>query len=106
MTCSDDGSLRVWNLETGKQIANWRDEKNDEVAIALSPDGKKVVSGNWDGTVRLWNIETGKVIAKWTGHAASVNSVCWNQDGERVMTRIQAMMGQQECGMWRAERPS
>ena len=25
MTCSYDGSLRVWNLQTGKQIANWQD---------------------------------------------------------------------------------
>jgi WD40 repeat protein len=55
-------------------------------AIALSPDGKKVVSGSEDHVVRLWDIDTGKVIAKWTGHTETVNSVCWNQDVGRVVT--------------------
>ena len=86
MTCSDDGSLGVWNLQTGKHIANWQDGKSHVYSIALSVDGKKVVSGCFDGAVRLWSIETGKVIARWTGHTQLVWSVCWNQDGERVLS--------------------
>ena len=42
MTCSDDGSLVIWNLETGKHIANWQDEKSAVYSIGLSVDGKKV----------------------------------------------------------------
>jgi WD40 repeat protein len=69
MTCTPDGSLRVWNLQTGKQIGNdWRDGDSDVFTIALSLDGKKVVSGSNDAAVRLWDVDTGKVIAKWTGH--------------------------------------
>jgi len=86
ITCSDDGSLGVWNLQTGKHIANWQDGKSHVYSIALSVDGKKVVSGCFDGAVRLWSIETGKVIARWTGHTQLVWSVCWNQDGERVLS--------------------
>jgi len=78
LTCSDDGSLAVWNLQTGKHIANWQDGGSAMNSIALSLDGKKVVSGSSDGRVRLWSIEIGKVIAKWTGHTAFVLSVCWN----------------------------
>jgi WD40 repeat protein len=55
-------------------------------AIALSPDGKKVISGSWNGAVRLWNLDAGKVIAKWTGHTGKIVSVCWNRDCERVMS--------------------
>jgi WD40 repeat protein len=44
MNNSGNGSLRVWNLQTGKKIANWRDGDNAVYAIALSSDGKKVVS--------------------------------------------------------------
>jgi len=86
MTCSDDGSLAVWNLQTGKNIANWQDGESGVNSIALSVDGKKVVSGSDDFAVRLWNMETGKVIAKWTGHTQRVWSVCWNRDGERVLS--------------------
>jgi len=86
MTCSEDGSLGVWNLQTGKRIANWQDGKSHVDSIALSVDGKKVVSGSGDGAVRLWNMETGKILAKWTGHTSTVLSVCWNRDGEQVLS--------------------
>ncbi|KAG1777214.1 quinon protein alcohol dehydrogenase-like superfamily [Suillus placidus] len=89
MTCSFDGSLRVWNLKSGKQIGdNWRDGPSwsGVSTIALSPDGKKVVSGSEDGGVRLWDIDTGKVIGKWLGHTDGVLDVCWSRDGRRVLS--------------------
>jgi len=87
MTCSYDGSIRVWNLESGAQIGDdWRDGEIAVLAIALSPDGKKIVSGSGDGAVRLWDIDTGKVVTKWTGHAGGVKSLCWNRDGGQVVS--------------------
>jgi WD40 repeat protein len=87
MTCSFDGSLRVWNLKTGEQIVDaWRDGEGGVLAIALSLDGKKVVCGCVDGAVKLWDINTGKIIAKWTGHTYFVRSVCWNRDCGRVLS--------------------
>jgi len=54
MTCSNDGSLRIWDLQSGKQIGNdWRDGESTVNAVGLSLDGKKVVSGSNDGVVRL-----------------------------------------------------
>jgi WD40 repeat protein len=59
MTCSWDGSLQVWDVERGKQIgADWRDERTGMITIALSPDGKRVISESMDGAVRLWDIDT------------------------------------------------
>ncbi|KAJ8595416.1 WD40 repeat-like protein, partial [Rhizopogon salebrosus TDB-379] len=69
ITSSQDGSLRLWNMESGLQIGeDWRDGDSPVRAIALSPDGKQVASGSDDGAVRLWGIDTRKVIATWTGH--------------------------------------
>src|ERR1700710_1442146 len=87
MTCSLDGSLRLWNLQTGKQIGNdWRDGESRAYTIALSPDGKKVVSGSNDATVRLWDVDIGKVITKWTGHKRGVRYICWSRDGGRIVS--------------------
>src|ERR1700709_1287090 len=77
MTSSYDGSLRVWDLQSGNQIGNdWRDGGKVRT-IALSPDGKKVASGGDGDAVRLWDVDTGKAIAKLAGHGNRISSVCW-----------------------------
>jgi WD40 repeat protein len=90
MSCSGDGSLRVWHLESGKQVGNaWKDEGSEfegVLALALSPDGKTVASGTQGGTVRLWNVDTGKVVKKWTEDTEIVQSIGWSPDGCRVVS--------------------
>lgn len=87
MICSYDGPMRVWNLANGEQVKeDWRDEESRVIAIALSPEGKKVCCGSGDGTVRIWDIDTGKAITKWTGHRKTVSSLCWSRDSRRVVS--------------------
>ena len=88
ITCSDDSSLRLWEIESGTQIGDdWRDGGREGVwSIALSPNSKTVASGGRDGKVRLWDVETKKVVAKWTGHADIVRSLCWSADGDLMVT--------------------
>ncbi|KAG2338251.1 WD40 repeat-like protein [Suillus weaverae] len=89
VTCSLDGSLRLWDLDGGGQIdEDWRDDKEKKAGVfkmALSPNGKTVVSGGYNGKVKLWDVETGKVVVRWTGNTSEVVwSVCWSGDGIRV----------------------
>jgi len=88
ITCSDDGSIRLWEIESGVQIGNdWHDDGKEEMwSIALSPNGKTVASGSRDGKVRLWDVQTKKVVAKWTGHTDAARKLCWSADGERVVS--------------------
>ncbi|KAG2060605.1 WD40 repeat-like protein [Suillus hirtellus] len=89
ITCSVDGSLRLWDIESGTQIGeDWRDEDDEaEVwSMALSPNGKTIASGCSNGKVKLWDVETRKVIAKWPGHINVVGALCWSGDDERVLS--------------------
>jgi WD40 repeat protein len=85
MTTSLDGSPRVWNMQSGKQILNdWQDEKQAWPiggAIVLSPDRKKIISG-----IGLWDVDTGKLETKWTEYMGFIKSVCWNRDGGRAVS--------------------
>jgi WD40 repeat protein len=59
ISCSDDGSLRLWDLESGAQIGNdWRDmgDETEVFMAALSPNGNIIASGHSDGMVRLWDV--------------------------------------------------
>ena len=89
ITCSHDGSLRLWEIESGTQIGDdWRDD-GDHAAVcsmALSPNGETVANGSMDGKVRLWDVETEKVVARWTGYTHAAGPLCWSADGERVVS--------------------
>ncbi|KAJ8587075.1 WD40 repeat-like protein [Rhizopogon salebrosus TDB-379] len=89
ISCSDDGSLRLWDLETGAQIGNdWRDvgDETEVFMTALSPNGNIIASGHSDGMVRLWDVGGEGVIAKCIGHTSPVWALCWNADGDRMVT--------------------
>lgn len=77
ITCSSDGTLKMWNLETRKQLGkDWRDGDSWIWTIALSPDWKKLISGSSDGPVRLWDTDTGEVIT----NTKLVASVWWRRE--------------------------
>ncbi|KAG2342354.1 WD40 repeat-like protein [Suillus weaverae] len=88
ITCSSDGSLRLWDPESGIQIGeDWRHENNAGLRyMALSPNGKTIASGSNDWKVRLWDVETKKVITTWTRHTSVVCALCWSADSERVVS--------------------
>jgi WD40 repeat protein len=46
--------LRLWDLQTGQEIARFQGHTGDINCIAFSPDGRTFLSGSADMTVRLW----------------------------------------------------
>jgi len=55
-------------------------------SIAISPDGKWVVSGSFDKTIKIWNLELYKCHTTLEGHNALVRSVSITPDGKRIIS--------------------
>jgi RNA polymerase sigma factor (sigma-70 family) len=65
---TNNGALQRWDLATGKPLYadNYQHGHIGEVlCVALSVNGKRLVSGSADGSVRLWDITTGKPLHVW-----------------------------------------
>lgn len=56
------GSIKLWDVATGKELRSVGGHKGIVAANAFAPDGKTMVSASWDKTLKLWNIETGEEI--------------------------------------------
>jgi WD40 repeat protein len=68
VTTGNDNTIRIWDVATGMQKRRF-DEEGWIRAIALSPDGAKIVSNCLgDDSVSLWDVRTGRRIFKLPGH--------------------------------------
>ncbi|MFS0516486.1 hypothetical protein ACEYW6_17470, partial [Nostoc sp. UIC 10607] len=56
------------------------------LAVALTPDGKRVISASSDKTLKLWNLDTGEDERTFNGHSDSVNAVAFTPDGKQVIS--------------------
>ncbi|UCH95665.1 MAG: DUF4365 domain-containing protein [Candidatus Aminicenantes bacterium] len=55
-------------------------------ALAVTSDGKQLVSGSWDKTLKVWNLESGQCIATFKGHKGHVTGVSVTPDGKRLVS--------------------
>ena len=57
------------------------------ISVAISPNGKKIVSGGADKTIRIWDARTGIQIGEpLTGHTDSVSSVAISPNGKKIVS--------------------
>ena len=57
-------------------------------AIAVTPDGKTVISASTGSTIKIWDVETGthKFTLKGQGHSNVVNAIAVTPDGKTVIS--------------------
>ena len=75
VTAGDDRTARVWDVRTGRELAELRGHRRFVTGAAFSADGARVVTGSWDGTVRLWDAGDGRPVRTLETGPGRVNGV-------------------------------
>jgi WD40 repeat protein len=56
VTASFDNTARIWDAESGKEIAVLKGHTSFVSSAAFSGDGKRVVTASGDNTARIWDV--------------------------------------------------
>jgi eukaryotic-like serine/threonine-protein kinase len=76
-----DGTVRVWDAESGKEALVLRNPSDYAPAVAWSPDGRRLTT-IWGESVQFWNV--GPTWDTLKDHAAPVTSACFILDGKGI----------------------
>jgi WD40 repeat protein len=78
--CADQ-IVRVWDITTREEVIRFKGHMGFAHAVAVSPDGRWVLSGGADKTVRFWDMVSGKELQRYNGHKKAVKSLAFSPDG-------------------------
>ncbi len=83
-TTSYDGSARVWDAASGKELLRLQHDA-EVTEIAFSPDGTRLATASADGTARVWDAQNGDELFS-LAHEDQVLDIAFSPDGTRLAT--------------------
>jgi WD40 repeat protein len=81
----DDKILKVWDVETGRELHALTGHNSAVTGVALSADGRLAVSASYDKTLKVWDVEAGRELYTLTGYSPSGGRVALSADGRRLV---------------------
>ena len=81
-----DLSVRLWDVDTGRQVRRFDGHAHVVTSVAFAPDGRHVATASMDETVRLWDVDNGQEVQRFLGHSAAVTCVAYAPNGKHVLS--------------------
>jgi len=69
---SRDGTLRLWEVSTGREVLVYQGAKGLVEAVAADPERGLLISAGTSPDLVVWDMATAAIRAVWKGHASSV----------------------------------
>jgi len=84
VSASSDKTLKLWDVETKKELLKFEGHTKWVSCCSFNPDGKRIVSGSEDTTLKLWDVATGEEFSTLKGHTGRVNSCVFSPDSRYI----------------------
>lgn len=82
-----DGRVYTFNLKSNAEIKRWKAHKGRITALALSADGRRVLSCGEDNLAIVWDTANGKMLQKFAEHkGGGIYGAGWCADGKHIVT--------------------
>jgi WD40 repeat protein len=84
------GTVRLWEARTGRLLRRLGDPAEQVMAVAVSPDGRRIAAGGGiaggRGAVQMWDAATAAQLLSASDHAKEVLAVAFSPDGASLAT--------------------
>ncbi|MBL8794693.1 MAG: PQQ-binding-like beta-propeller repeat protein [Planctomycetia bacterium] len=110
LTAGSDGTLRVWDVASGKELRRWslpsisgggsssysdgvvvvvnhRESNLESTFLVPSPDGQTLATMNYDGIIQLWDTATGTSLRRIRTKGGFADALTFSADGRLLATR-------------------
>lgn len=81
-----DGSIRLWDIDTGKELYKIKGHQSQVNSLIFSSTEKYLISGGFDGEIKLWDAQTTQQICTFEGHTKQVCAIALSPDGETLVS--------------------
>jgi WD40 repeat protein/serine/threonine protein kinase len=86
--------LRLWQVETGREVLHFGGDMDPALCVAFSPDGRLIASGHGHlplkqhapAAVRLWDAGTGNEVHCFEGHSQRISDVTFTPDSRLLLS--------------------
>ncbi|MDY6878333.1 MAG: BTAD domain-containing putative transcriptional regulator [Chloroflexota bacterium] len=95
LSASDDGTLRLWNLEGQIESRRFETDGTPMGAVDVSPDGRRLLTGGGTGDAILWDVESGQIIRRFEGEGIPIcpDCVAFSPDGRQALVAAEDVFG-------------
>jgi WD40 repeat protein len=84
--CSRDGTIRVFNLESGTETITLKGNLPWNNKACFSPDSKSIATQGSDQKLVIWNFSTGELIKRFENKTGIINYISYFDDGKKLLT--------------------
>ncbi len=85
-TGNQDMTVTLWDLASGRVVANLPGNTGSITTVAFSPDSLQLAAGSKGGMILLWDIAAVREQRRWTAHPEGVNSLLFSSSGKQLIS--------------------
>jgi WD40 repeat protein/serine/threonine protein kinase len=86
-----DGTVKVWEVSTGRDLLTFRGHDSDIKALAWSTDGWRLATGvnerkDRPGEIRVWDAQAGTLLLALRGDIQGITAMAFHPNGRQLVT--------------------